>query len=161
MATAAARRRGGGVKKRRFSRNVHARSADNSYKHTEATPGPNESHEVDEREPRQDSTGSHAGGSGDCSGNNPSMASQQGKYSDGVSKLPDQENEYLAAPEYLQSSEISAHAIVRGFRMKVVKSLVKFLQRRASTTGSVVEIKEVLVTNFLSFLRLLHSRLIC
>lgn len=151
MAIGLARRRGGRVKNRRYGPNAYAQSADNWYKHTEATPGLKKSHQIDEREFRQDSTGFHAGGSGHFSGSNSSMASQQGKYSARVSKTPYQEDEYPAAPQDLKSSEILAHAIVRGFRMKTAKSLPKFLQRRATTTGDVVEIREVLVTNLLSF----------
>lgn len=151
MAIVPARRRGGHVKNRRSGLNAHAQSADNWYKHTEPTPGLKKSYQIDEREFRQDSTGSHAGGSGHSSGSNPSRASQQGKYSARVSKTLYQEDEYPAAPQDLGSSEVLAHAIVRGFRMKAAKSLPKFLQRRATATGGVVEIREVLVTNLLSF----------
>lgn len=112
---------------------------------------------VHSSESRQDSTGFHAGSSGHSSRSNPSRAShpsesnpsragQQGSYSALVSDLPAQEDEYPVAPQDSNSSEILAHAFIRGFRARTIKSLLRFIQRRATTTtGDVLEIREVLV----------------
>lgn len=103
---------------------------------------------VDRFESRPVTTGSQAGSSaGHSSGGlpsrashpsdgNPSTASQQGSHGARVSEIPDR-------------VEILSHALIRGFRVKTVKSLLRFLQRRATaTTGGVVESREVCTCNY-------------
>lgn len=156
MAVVPARRRGGRVKRRRSGPNVHVQSAGSRYKHTNAIPGPKKAPQIDGRKFSQDSIGFDAGSSGDsASASNTTRASQQGKNSASISKIPYQEDEFPTTPQDLEASEILAHAIVRGFKMRAAKRLPNFLQRRASAnntiTGNIIEIKKVLLTSLLSF----------
>lgn len=155
MAVVPSRRRGGRVKRRRYGPNVRAQSAGNWYKHTDATPEPKKSYQIDELKSSSDSPRFHAGSSGNFLGSDTSRAGQQGKNSARISKIIYQEDELPAASQDLKSSEILAHAIVRGFKMRAAKKLPQFLQRRASsreaTTGNHVEIREVILNKLLSF----------
>lgn len=153
LVPAPARSRGSHANKQRFSPKAHAQSTGNRYKHTDAPTKPEQSHQVDGRTFSQDSSGLDAGGLADSSGRGANRASQPGKNSARIFNSLHQEDDL---PATSTSSEILAHAIVRGFRIKTARRLPKFLQRRSSPRNAPIEswvqIKEVIYNqNLLSF----------
>lgn len=99
------------------------------------------------RKSHQHGTGSIAGVPAPFSGSYPSTTTQQEESGARVSQTSYQEDEYPAPSEDLSSSEDLAHVIVRGFRMNSVNSLLRLIQRKTTTTGAAVEIREVRTCN--------------
>lgn len=99
------------------------------------------------RKSHQHGTGSTAGVPAPFSGSYPSTTSQQGESGAHGSQTSYQEDGYPAASGDLYSTEHLAHVVVRGFRKNSVNSLLRLIQRKTTTTGAAVEIREVRTCN--------------